>query len=1037
MPQEPKYPSQGDRPAAERRFVGRDELVAPVHSALKEPPRTKPLVLVYYGGAGIGKSRLRQELVKQLCGDPGVITATLDFDIPIYRQPDAALFFLLKAIREAYQVRFPSFDLAYAVYWQKTHPESPLADDLKPLLEPGSLLSQLLDDSGKLPLIGLVPKIATLLRDQEIEGSRDRVKETPTSNLPPSTYYLDWWEKRGERELEDVPQMEPAAIAEQLPKLWASDVKDFLKLENRESGTGSSPAGNDSPLSTPHSRSAVLFIDSYEKLWETGATEADFFKRDEWVRELVKQLPEALWVICGRQKLRWEEVDKEWGASLSQHQLSALPDKSARRFLESCGITNEPIQDAIVKGSQGVPHYLDLAVDTVERTKDEGQRTKLTGDNPDELVKQFVRHLNQPEVEALQVLSGPRFWYYELFENLMTQYQTGYPVTAYDDLARFSFISEGAAPGTRTMHDLMREALQESQSPELRKRVHLFLHEFYAKQLEGLDVKNITEKHKAALTEAFYHGRQAKNAKELEVWLESATDVFGHANESRLLTPFYREMVQVFESESEPNQYAEAGALLWLATMLKLQGEYGEVEPLYRRALALAEQGCSPRDSTILDCLYGLAVTLAELGRHGEAAALFHRAVAAFDGPGVDVHDRADAIRGLAGALTSEGKYAEAEDAFRRAIAIYENEQARQLGQHLASGTGESRLWLPMGLSNALGALARLLAQQFRYVEAESLNRRALAITEGSFGAMHPDVGSQLQSLAVDLRNLCRYAEAEPLLRRALKLCEQVLGPNHDRTALAVNNLGLLLADLGRYPEAEMLHRKALAVHTKRKGPDHLFSIRIARNLIRSLVRQGKYAEAEPMVLSAILAREKKLGTDHPETATVHYWAGVMYRDQGRYAVAERYLQRARAIRTAELGQEHPDTLMSIDGLALLEDRRGSFVEAESLYRDTLEKRERVQGPDHPDVADTADRLADICSRDGRYAEAEALYRRALAIRERVFGPDHPFTAETLDGLAKLCEQTGRADEAQELSERAKRIRAQSEAASTNPQQPA
>ena len=228
MPLTPKHRPGSDRQFAERQFVDREEFIAPVHSALKEPPRAKPLVLVYYGGAGIGKSRLRRELVKQMAADPGVLTATLDFHIPIYRQPEAALLFLRSSISEAYQVRFPSFDLAYAVYWQKTHPETPLGDETQPLLEPHSLLSQVLDESGKLPLIGLVPKINRAVRGQGVEDSRNLVEETPTSNLLPATSYLGWWERRGERELEDIPQMEPAAIVDRLPKLWAADLKDYL-----------------------------------------------------------------------------------------------------------------------------------------------------------------------------------------------------------------------------------------------------------------------------------------------------------------------------------------------------------------------------------------------------------------------------------------------------------------------------------------------------------------------------------------------------------------------------------------------------------------------------------------------------------------------------------------------------------------------------------------------------------------------------------------------------------------------------------------
>jgi tetratricopeptide (TPR) repeat protein len=996
MPLEPKHPSRSDRPAAERQFVDREELIAPVHAALKEPQRTKPLVLVYYGGAGIGKSRLRRELTKQMASEPGVLTATLDFTIPIYRQPDTALFFLRKTIHEVYQVRFPSFDIACSVLWQKTHTEASLGDDLKPLLEPGSLLAQLLDDSGKLPLIGLVPRISSLLvRSPEPQNPR-----------PPEPSLRAWWSERGERELEDLPQMEPAAIVEQLPKLWAADLKDYLQAGSPESRVQSPEV---------RLRSAVLFIDSYEKLWETGSTEAEFFKRDEWVRELVKQLPEALWVICGRQKLRWEEVEADWGESLGQHQLGALPDKSARRFLESCGITNEPIQDAIVKGSQGVPHYLDLAVDTIQSSEFGVRSSELQGDSPAELVKQFVRHLNQPEIETLQVLSGPRFWYYGLFENLMTEYQTGYPLTAYDDLSRFSFVKEGAAPGTRTMHELMREALQESQSPELRKRVHLFLHELYAKQLEGLDVKSITDQQRAALTEAFYHGRQAKSAEELWSWFEDAHDVFEDAGQcGRLLIPLFREMVEALETELGPNHADAADALHHLAWNLEDFGECDEAELLMRRAVTILEKGHGPEHPLVLGCLPDLGQLLKNRARYDEAEVLYRRAVGVYERePGSYGTNGLFALMGLAQVLERKGQYAEAEELFRRALATAEEDPGP-----------DSRPYVVV-----LQDLAGTLHDQRRNTEAELLFRRALAIAEKVLGANHKSVASSSGGLAEVLEDLGRYAESVPLRRRALKLREETLGPDRPETAVSMNNLGTVLGKQGRHAEAEALHRRALAVHEKKMGPDHYRTVLMARNLVSVLVRQGKYAEAEPMALSALANREKKLGPDHPETATALHWVGVMCGDQGRYAEAESYLRRALDIRTRVLGPEHPDTLESLDSLGILKDRRGRSAEAESLYRDVLEKRERVQGPEHPDVADAATRLAGICGRDGRYAEAEALYRRALVIREKVFGPDHPFVADVLDGLAKVCEQTGRTSEAQELSERAKRIRAQAEPA--------
>ncbi|MCX6841728.1 MAG: tetratricopeptide repeat protein [candidate division WOR-3 bacterium] len=1000
MPLDPKHTPKGDRPAAERQFVGREEFIAPANAALQQQPqRTDPLVLVYYGGAGIGKSRLRRELTKQMAADPGVLTATLDFDIPIFRQPETALLTLRNAIRETYKVRFPSFDLAYAIYWQKTHAESPLGDDLRPLLEPGSLIAQLLDDTGKLPLVGLVPRIAALAA-KSLESSTPR---------PPDSFLSDWWERRGERELEDLPQMEPGTIVEQLPKLWAADLKDYLKSGSSESGVGSSETGGDSPISAPHSRSAVLFIDTYEGLWETGSTEADFFKRDEWVRGLVKQLSEVLWIVCGRQKLRWEEVETDWGKALSQRQLGALPDKSARRFLESCDITNGQIQDAIVKGSQGVPHYLDLAVDTVQSSKFLVHSSKFQGSGPDELVAEFTRQLDQPEIDTLNVLSATRFWYYGLFENLMTKYQTGYPLTAYDDLSRFSFVSEGAAPGTRTMHQLMREALQESQSPELRKRVHLFLHKLYAKQLAGLNVKNITDLHRTALTEAFYHGRQAKSAAELWTWFEAALTVFDAAGQYRLLTPLLQDVVQSLETELGPNHPSVAESLFRLAKVFSEQGEYDEAEPLYRRALAIFEREHGPEHETVCGCLVWLARTLRNRGRHDEAEVLCRRALGVMEQPGRAAALQLDAVNNLASVLIEEEKYNEAEEFARRALTISEKE----LGPDHSD------------TSDSLNTLAVLFMMQRRYAESESLLRRALANLEKNLGTNHPLVMITMDNLGMVLHHLCRYTEAESLHRRALRISEETLGPGHPDTALVMNQLGTVLREQGRYAEAEPLLRRALAVFQKKAGPDHPYTIRMTSNLIGLLTKRGNYAEAEPMVLSAIATHEKKLGPDHPQTAHALHAAGLLYRDQGRYAEAETYLRRSLEIRTRVNGPEHPDTLTSLDSLGTLEDRRGRYAEAESLYRDALEKRERVLGPEHPGVASNANRLAGLCCRDGRYAEAEALYRRALAIREKIFGLDHPFTAETLEGLANVCEQTGRTAEARELAARAKAIRDQ------------
>jgi len=1062
MPSEPKHPSKGGRTAAERQFVDREEFVAPVQSALKEPPRTRPLVLVFHGGAGIGKSRLRREMVRQLARDPGVLTATLDFDVTSHRHPETALFFLRKTLGEAYGVRFPGFELAYAVYWQQTHPDTPMglarlsaeenractharslgeggteretvavpSEELRPLLTPASLLAQLLDESGRLPLIGLVPRIAKTVMDEGTGGDRDKGSEgaADTEPLessiprPLDSFLREWWNERGERELEDIPQMEPGEIIDHLPKLWASDLKDHLGVTSlkpqapgREEGgerREASQVRNDERRTMNEERAprrAVLFIDSYEKLWDVGMAEADFFKRDEWLRELVTELPEVLWVICGRQKLRWAEVEPDWGKALSQHQLEPLPEQSARRFLESCDITDGQIQDAIVRGSQGVPHYLDLAVDTIQSSEFQVHGTKFQGNGPDEMVAEFTRQLDKPEVDTLSVLSATRFWYYGLFEDLVTQYRTGYPLTGYDDLARFSFIKDGAAPGTRTMHELMREALQENQPPELRKSVHQFLFEYYAKQITGLKPNSIADQHRSALVEAFYHGRQAMTAGELWLWLEPAVDAFDYDRLYRLLTPFLRDMVHVLDAELGPAHISTGRALIKLGRALRLQAEYDEAELLLQRELEVAEKEHGPEHPLVMDCLRELAYALLEQARYAEAEVLCRRVVGKReDEPVTDAHVRIVALDGLVESLSRQRKYAEAEELYRRALAVREN-----------SGQPED-----FSMANLMGNMSDLLYNQARYSEAEPLARRAVEIAEKVLGPNHPRVSWPLGTLGAILLQSGRQAESEPLFRRALKLKEDAFGPGHVNTAESLNNLAAMLFYTGRLAEAEALQRRALAVYERKMGASHPSTVILADTLIHILTKRGDHAGAEPLALRAIGICEKERGPGHPETARALNTAGVVCTRLGRYAEAESFLRRGLDIRRRVLGAEHRETLRSLDDLAVMEHERGRYAEAESLFLESLEKQERVMGPEHPNVACTVSRLAAICSHDGRHTEAEALRRRVLAIREKVDGPNHPFTAEALDSLARACEQTGRAAEARELAARAKSIRA-------------
>jgi tetratricopeptide (TPR) repeat protein len=80
-----------------------------------------------------------------------------------------------------------------------------------------------------------------------------------------------------------------------------------------------------------------------------------------------------------------------------------------------------------------------------------------------------------------------------------------------------------------------------------------------------------------------------------------------------------------------------------------------------------------------------------------------------------------------------------------------------------------------------------------KYVAAEPLLQRALAIAEASLGPTHPATGEWLNNLAGLYDAMGAYAQAKPLLKRALAIVEQGLGADHPNTKVVRGNYESLL----------------------------------------------------------------------------------------------------------------------------------------------------------------------------------------------------------------------------------------------------
>jgi tetratricopeptide (TPR) repeat protein len=105
--------------------------------------------------------------------------------------------------------------------------------------------------------------------------------------------------------------------------------------------------------------------------------------------------------------------------------------------------------------------------------------------------------------------------------------------------------------------------------------------------------------------------------------------------------------------------------------------------------------------------------------------------------------------------------------------------------------------------------------QQADYVEAEKLFKAALREAE-KFGEQDPRFATSLNNLAALYQARGKYVEAEPLYKRSLAIREKVLGPDHPDVAASLNNLAVLYKTRGKYVEAEPRYERSLAIREGR-----------------------------------------------------------------------------------------------------------------------------------------------------------------------------------------------------------------------------
>jgi tetratricopeptide (TPR) repeat protein len=178
----------------------------------------------------------------------------------------------------------------------------------------------------------------------------------------------------------------------------------------------------------------------------------------------------------------------------------------------------------------------------------------------------------------------------------------------------------------------------------------------------------------------------------------------------------------------------------------------------------------------------------------------------------------------------------------------------------------------------------------------------AMLLALSAFGIVAQETPPSANILAADeLRLAGHYQEAERIYRAALEEAEHDSGAAL-RIVSNLNRLAMLMKDMGRYAEGAPLARRAVAIRKELQAPPDAMLVGILNNLAMLLLAQGKYDEADRTLRQSLSIGETVLREEHPETVSALHNSGLLAYERKQYSRCERIYRQVLALDERRLG---------------------------------------------------------------------------------------------------------------------------------------
>ena len=1012
-----KVQSKRKKPQANKIFTDREE---PRESFWKNYRQYKELmqgegevkVLAYYGIGGIGKTTLLHKLENEMqehIREPKHVY----FDFNIAQDARTVLDYLKTKLAKDYGYVFPLYELGVYAYAQKIG-EDMASPQIKGFIEKSPLLNFAVTAFGAIPVAGVLPHLLNVA-DKGIVLLRTRIE-------------------KHNHDIKDIANKTPDELYDYLPYLFAQDLANEL-------------ADNTEPL--------VVFLDTYERLVNEMSSVGEPLNNDLWIRGgegLIQNIPNVLWVIAGREKLKWERFDVEWSEALEQHILGNLSRTDADSFLKFAGIVDENLREGLYNLTKGTPVYLDLCVDRYVSLIEQGKEPVIAdfGKNVYTLIERFARYMDDSRKDIVYMLSCMKIWNDIMVTDLGSKIIPGFSLTTYEKVKDFSFVTKSDkynynihqtvgdtlfANCPQVIKDTVKkhvvpyceEKLNESGTFDPVYIYHLqwlvrfgLLHyenedefiKFYNDHLKR-HLKRLAVSGQALLTEHIFEPVMIRANKTGESLLKalalSESSFWKHKKgEFAVSVALAEESVKLYAKLLGDENEVTLKAKHRLGERLRANGDYQRSYDVLNGVLSIRKSLSVPMDEEEVDLRDDIASAMLLLGKYNQTLPLVEETLALREKlPQENKPSSYNTLWNLGEVYYYLGRYQES---------LPVREELCKKSENLL---GKRHLETISSFRN----LAISLSKLGKYKEALPLREQVLELRKEILGGKHPDTISAMQGLANELSNLGRYKEALQLREEVVVLRKEVLGEKHPDTIDSMNNLAVSYNLLGRYNEALPIREQVLSLRKEILGEKHPDTISAMQGLAIALSNVGRYNEALPIREQVLALRKEILGERHPDTISAMQGLSNTLNSLGRYEEDLLLQEQVLALRKEVLGEKHPDTISAMQGLSGTLNSLGRYEEDLLLQEQVLALRKEVLGEKHPDTISALQGLAGTLNSLGRYKEALPIREQVLALRREVLGEKHPDTISALQGLAGTLNLLGRYKEALPIREQVLALR--------------